>query len=115
MMSANQSQTTQARRSVTEKKQLLTEWQQSTLTMKKFCSEKEISLSRLKTWIKQFDMGRKRYPRKKVSSQFISIIPDRPLHVSTPFAELLLSDNSRLVINQPVTATFLKELLHAAK
>lgn len=83
--------------------------------MKEFCVEKDISLSGLKTWIKQFDMGRKRYPRKKVSSQFISIIPDRPLQVNSPFAEFLLPDSSRLVINQPVTATFLKELLHAAR
>ena len=51
----------QARRSVTEKKKLLTEWQLSTLTMREFCVEKDISLSGLKTWIKQFDMGRKRY------------------------------------------------------
>lgn len=79
--------------------------------MKEFCIEKDISISGLKTWIKQFGIGRKRHPRKNVPAQFLSIIPDHPLQTSTSFAELLLSDSIRLVINQPVSAAFLKELL----
>jgi hypothetical protein len=103
------------RRSINEKKKLLIEWQQSNLTMKAFCLEKKIPLSGLRTWIKQFDMGRKRPPRRKIANQFISIIPDQAINVNAPFVEYLLPDNSRLVIHQPVTAAFLKELLDIGK
>ncbi|SDF01011.1 IS66 family insertion sequence element accessory protein TnpA [Chitinophaga filiformis] len=103
------------RRSINEKKKLLMDWQQSNLTMKAFCLEKQIPLSGLRTWIKQFDMGRKRPPRRKVTNQFISIIPDQAVSMSVPFVEYLLPDNSRLVIHHPVTAAFLNELLHIDK
>ncbi|WP_110055811.1 hypothetical protein [Chitinophaga sp. S165] len=113
-MSINQTSTSQHIRSVTEKNRLLIEWQQSKVTMKSFCMEKGISLSGLKTWIKQFDMGRKRYPAKKIPP-FISVIPDQALNGSTPFVEYILPDSSRLVIHHPVTAMFLKELLDIEK
>lgn len=81
--------------------------------MKEFCQERDISLSGLKTWIKQFGIGRKRHPRKKASAQFISIVPDRSLPINSPFAELQLPGGTRLAINQPVTADFLRELIDA--
>jgi hypothetical protein len=109
------SPTPTVRRSVTEKKKILADWQQSTLAMKEFCHERDISLSGLKTWIKQFGIGRKRHPRKKASAQFISIVPDRPLPINSPFAELQLPSGIRLAINQPVTADFLRELIDAAR
>ena len=100
--------------SVTEKKRLLTEWQQSSLKMKAFCEQNGISLSGLKTWMKQFDMGRKRKSKMAKAPSFVALIPDKSTY-STPFAEYLLPDNSRLVINQQVSAAFLKELLGVSK
>lgn len=103
------------RRSVREKKRILQAWQQSPLKMKAFCSENNISLSALKYWMKQFDMGRKRKSQKLSSSSFISLIPHVSAVTTTPFAEYILADNSRLVINQTVDAGFLKELISASR
>lgn len=114
-MSRAQSGTVLPRRSVTEKKRLLSEWEQSPLKMNDFCKEKGISLSGLKTWMRQFDMGYKRKPRKSAAARFISLIPDRSLEMSVPFAAYILPDNSKLVIHQPVAATFLRELLYSPK
>lgn len=100
--------------SVTEKKRLLSEWQQSSLKMKAFCAQNGISVSGLKTWIKQFDMGRKRRSAIIKASSFVALMPDKSAY-SIPFAEYLLPDNSRLVINQQVSSAFLKELLGVSK
>ncbi|PSL34881.1 IS66 family insertion sequence element accessory protein TnpA [Chitinophaga ginsengisoli] len=89
------------RRSMNEKKTLLREWEQSNLTIKAFCPEKQIPLSDFRTWIKQFDMGQKRPARRKIANQFISIIPNPAMDMSVPFVENLLPDNSRLVIHHP--------------
>lgn len=100
------------RKSVTEKRKILSEWQQSDKRMVDFCTEKGIGVSSLKTWMRQLDIGRKRSPRKKKeASSFITLIPDQPIISTLPFAELYVRDNRRLVINQPVSAVFLKELL----
>ena len=103
-----------SRRSVTEKKRLLSEWQQSSLTMKLFCEQNRISVNMLKGWIKQFNMGRKRKSAKRGSDPFIALVPER-LNTIVPFAEYRLSDNSKLAINHPVSASFLKELLSVSK
>lgn len=100
------------RKSVTEKKKILNEWQQSNLRMRDFCAEKGIGLSSLKNWMRQLDIGRKRSsPKKKEASPFITLIPDQPIISTLPFAELYIGDNRRLVINHLVSAVFLKELL----
>lgn len=101
-------------RSVTEKKRLLSEWEKSTLKMKAFCEQKQISVNGLKAWIKQFDMGRKRKSTKRSSDSFITLVPER-LNMIVPFAEYRLPDNGKLTINHPVSASFLKELLSASK
>lgn len=100
--------------SVTEKKRLLSEWQQSSLKRKEFCEQKGISLSGLKTWMKQFDMGRKGKFQIVNASSFVTLIPEKSTY-SIPFAEYLLPDKSRLVINQQVSPAFLKELLSISK
>ncbi|WP_106603813.1 IS66 family insertion sequence element accessory protein TnpA [Chitinophaga ginsengisoli] len=82
--------------SVTEKKRLLSEWQQSSLKMKEFCEQKGISVSGLKTWIKQFDMGRKRKSGIVKAPSFVALIPEKSTY-STPFAEYLLPDNSVMI------------------
>ncbi|WP_394331203.1 IS66 family insertion sequence element accessory protein TnpA, partial [Chitinophaga filiformis] len=63
--------------SVTEKKRLLSEWQQSSLKMKAFCEQNGISLSGLKTWMKQFDMGRKRKSKIIKAPSFVALIPEK--------------------------------------
>jgi hypothetical protein len=101
-------------RSVTEKKRLLSEWEKSTLTMKIFCEQRQISVNGLKAWIKQFDIGRKRKSTKRSPDAFIALVPER-LNTIVPFAEYQLPDNSKLTINHPVSASFFKELLSASK
>jgi len=110
-----QSSSSIPRRSVREKKRLLQAWQQSPLKMKAFCSENDISLSALRYWMKQFNMEGKRKSLQPSSSSFISLIPQVPVVTTTPFAEYILADNSRLVINQMVDASFLKELISSSK
>lgn len=103
------------RRSINEKKRLLQSWEKSSLTMRTFCHENKISLSALKYWMRQFDMGRKRNSRRDNSSTFISHLPNSPSLTFTPFAEYILSDGSRLVINRDVDVDFLKELIAVSR
>jgi len=77
------------RMSVTEKKRLLSEWQQSNLKMKVFCEQKQISVNALKNWIKQFDMGRKRKSKVNQPGSFVALIPER----STLSHKLCKSEN----------------------
>jgi hypothetical protein len=105
--------TAAVRRSVTEKKRLLAEWQRSNLKMKAFCEQKEVSVNALKNWIKQFDIGRKRKSKTNQPGSFVALIPERSSSV-IPFAEFSLPDNRKLTINHPVAASFLKELLSAS-
>ncbi|UPK72620.1 IS66 family insertion sequence element accessory protein TnpA [Chitinophaga filiformis] len=104
--------TATVRMSVTEKKRLLSEWQQSNLKMKVFCEQKHISVNALKNWIKQFDMGRKRKSKVNQPGSFVALIPERTNPV-IPFAEYLLPDNRKLILNHTVPVSFLKELLSA--
>jgi hypothetical protein len=101
-------------RSVTEKKRLLCEWEKSSLKMKVFCEQRQISVNALKAWIKQFNMGRKRKSAKRKTDPFITLVPER-LNTIVPFAEFQLPDNGKLTINHPVAASFLKELLSVSK
>lgn len=100
------------RLSITEKNWLLSEWQQSTLKMKVFCEQKQISVNTLKNWTKQFDMGRKRKSKVNQPGSFVALLPER-LNPVIPFAEYLLPDNRKLIINHPVGVSFQKELLSA--
>ncbi|MVT45207.1 hypothetical protein GO495_31755 [Chitinophaga oryziterrae] len=62
-----------------------------------------------------FNMGRKRKSQRPSSPSFILLVPQVPIVTATPFAEYILADNSRLVINQMVDASFLKELVSSSK
>ena len=62
--------------------------------MNAFCLAKPIPCEGLKTWIRQFEIGRKRRSRKKGTAQFIPLIPDVSLPLRRPLAEYMLPDNS---------------------
>jgi hypothetical protein len=104
-----------SRRSVSEKKRLLQVWGQSSLKMKEFCSENNISLLALKYWMTQSNIGRKQKVQTSSSSRSISLIPQVPAVTATSFAEYILANNSRLVINQMADASFLKKLISSSR
>jgi hypothetical protein len=100
------------RKTISEKKALIAQWQKSSQTMKVFCAEKGITLSSLSYWIRQFGSEGKRIGKEK---SFIALelekVPSGYNFESYSFAEVVFANGTKMVIHQPVPPAFLKELL----
>jgi hypothetical protein len=101
------------RKSISEKKVILSGWEQSRLRMSDYCAEQGISIHTLKYWMRQFKMGRKRGIKR---SGFVALkVPSSPDIIMVPFfAEVILVSGTRLLIHQQVPSVYLKELLNGS-
>ena len=100
------------RKTISEKKALVAQWENSNQKMKVFCVEQGITLSSLSYWIRQFGSEGKRINKEK---SFIALeldkVPSGYNFESYSFAEVVFANGTKMVIHQPVSSTFLKELL----
>jgi hypothetical protein len=101
-----------SRKTISEKKALIAQWERSNQKMKVFCAEQGITLSSLSYWIRQFGSESKRIDKEK---SFIALelekAPSGYNIESYSFAEVVFANGTRMVIHQPVPPAFLKELL----
>jgi hypothetical protein len=101
-----------SRKTISEKKALVAQWEKSDQKMKVFCVEQGITLSSLSYWIRQFGSEGKRINKEK---SFIALElekgPSGYNFESYSFAEVLFANGTKMVIRQPVSPAFLKELL----
>ena len=101
-----------SRKTISEKKALVAQWEQSSQKMKDFCTEKDITLSSLNYWIRQFRSDSKHSDKEK---SFIALeLKKGPADYnleSYPFAEVVFANGTKMVMHQPVSPAFLKELL----
>ncbi len=99
----NQSQSNRKRYSPEEKQQIIDQWKQSGLSRQAFSRQNNLSYYSLIFWTKK-----KRNRNKPVSNEFI------PLKIKSGseniFAQIE-TGSRRIQLYQPVTATFLKQLL----
>lgn len=102
-----------SRKSISEKKVILSGWEQSRLRMIDYCAEQGISIHTLKYWMQQFKMGRKRGIK---GNGFVTLkAPSPPDIIMAPvFAEMILVSGTRLLIHQQVPSVYLKELLNGS-
>lgn len=100
------------RKSISKKKSILLRWEQSNLSMKEYCEQEGISVYTLKYWIGQFDMGCK---RKRKNNGFVplEVSPEVSAGASTPFAEVIAVNSSRVLLHKQVPPSYLNELLSA--
>ena len=100
-----------SRKTISEKKSLIAQWEQSNQNMKVFCAEKGITLSSLSYWIRQFGRESKRNDKEK---SFIALelekVPSGYNFESYSFAEVIFANGTKMIIHQPVPLAFLKEL-----
>jgi hypothetical protein len=84
---------------------MISSWQQSGLTQKKYCEQHQIAYHVFHYWYRRYRM----VPQNvvKTESPFISVQP--PAY--SGHTELILADGMRLVFHQPVSADFLKTLI----
>jgi hypothetical protein len=101
-----------SRKTISEKKALIAEWEKSGQKMKVFCAEQGITLSSLSYWIRQFGSEDKRIDKEK---SFIALelekVPSGYNFESYSFAELVFANGTKIIIHQPVSPAFLRELL----
>jgi hypothetical protein len=111
-MSIETTAPTASRKTISEKKALIAQWEKSDQKMKVFCAEQGITLSSLSYWIRQFGSEGKRVEKEK---SFIALElekgPSGYNFESYSFAELVFANGTRIVIHQPVSPAFLRELL----
>ena len=101
-----------SRKSISEKKAMVAQWEQSSQKMKAFCMEKGITLSSLNYWIRQFRNKSEHIDKEKsfIALELQKASGDFSLE-SYPFAEVIFASGTKMVIHQPVPPAFLKELL----
>ena len=91
-------------RSKEEILQIIREWQQSGLSKKVFCEQKQINYQTFIGWGVQHRNG-----NKPAGRGFVQV--EIPKHASGVFAELHLERGKKIILHHPVTAEVLVTLL----
>lgn len=89
---------------------LIEVWQKSGQRQRVFCQEKELAYSKFQYWLKRY---RAYHSGPAATEPFVAIsVRKEPAAVGGPVAmELVFPDGRRLVFNQGVEASFLRNLL----
>jgi hypothetical protein len=83
---------------------LITDWQQSNLSQRQYCQDRQLPYHVFHYWYKRF--------KEKQASSFVGSFV--PLKIKPSFSghtELFLPDGKRLIFYQPVNPEYLKALL----
>jgi hypothetical protein len=84
-------------------------WKKSGLSKKLWCEKNEMAYATFQYWYKHYrqhlDLS-----AKDAGSDFIKVTVDDPA-MGTPWCELLFANGKKLVLQQPVSADFLRLIL----
>ncbi len=100
------------RRSDQEKRELISQWEKSGLSIKRFCLEHRFSDSLFHSWLNKY----RRHSQKASApnSDFMALPITAPAAIaedpSLLYAEVALASGSRIKLYQPVGADFLRTL-----
>jgi hypothetical protein len=84
---------------------MIASWQQSGLTQKQYCEQKQVAYHHFHYWYRRYRMAPENV--EKNESPFVAVkAPAYSAHT-----ELMFVDGRRLVFHQPVSADFLKALI----
>lgn len=85
---------------------LLSQWQDSRLSKKEFCSQHQISYHRFHYWYKRYH-ATDHSPSNQQSATFVPLRVD----ADCSHTEVLLPGGVRIIFHQPVTAAYLQQLI----
>lgn len=96
--------TNSTRKTSQEIQSLISEWEQSNLSKKKFCQEKEINYLTFIGWT-----GRRRSKNRQKRNKFIPVrLEDK---ASGIFVEVFLSKGRKIILHQPTDIEFIRAVL----
>jgi len=88
---------------------LIEKWQRGGLTKKQFCAQHNVALHSFYYWFKLYRRQNDLIPVLP-SNRFVEIQSTPPVPIDAVI-EILLTSGHRIIFNQPVSASFIKEVI----
>ena len=78
-------------------------WRQSGISQKRYCEQNEITYHKFHYWLRQYNNC-----NDQQAGGFIEL----QIPTGQPFMEVLLTDGKRIIFNQPVSSSYLKDFIN---